>query len=149
MILEELLDEAIFMAANWHRGQRDKGGHPYILHCLRVMFKCETTEQKIVAVLHDILEDTDCPDFLVLGGNPTKIGNAIVALTRLKHEPYSDYIERVSHNPLATYVKLRDLEDNLDRSRIPKGYTGQLPGYRRYMQAHEYLTSCLTNLTRV
>lgn len=139
MILEELLDEAILLAASWHYGQRDKGGQPYILHCLRVMLHCQTLEQKIVAVLHDILEDTAVPEFHVKGGYPQKIVDAIVALTQNKGETYWNYIRRLSNNPLAVYVKLQDLEDNMNRARIPAGYTGQQPGYKRYDKAFKFL----------
>ena len=64
--MSDRLSRAIVFAANYHAGQKDKGGEPYILHSLRVMMKMETEEEKVVAVLHDVLEDTEATEEEIL-----------------------------------------------------------------------------------
>lgn len=103
-----------------HAGQVDKGGAPYILHPLRVMAKVKGEAQKIVAVLHDVVED--CPDWTLerLEGEglmPHEL-EALAALTKQPREEKFDYYQRVSKNPIAINVKLADLEDNLDVTRL-------------------------------
>lgn len=114
------LERAIQIAAVAHAGQVDKAGKPYILHVLRVMQAVSTDEQRVVAVLHDVVED--CPDwgFDRLGehGFSGAVLEAVDALTRRRNEPYETYILRVKDNPIARAVKLADLTDNSDINRI-------------------------------
>jgi len=114
------LETAIGIAVRAHRGQTDKGGAPYILHPLRVMLAMQTDEERIVAVLHDVVED--CPAWplnrLGVNGAGEAFLGALDALTRRDGESYSDFIERIALSPLATKVKLADLADNADLSRI-------------------------------
>lgn len=115
------LTRAIQIATEAHDGQVDKGGAPYILHPLRVMLAMSTDEERIVAVLHDVMED--CPAFgperISQGGFSEAVVDALIALTRRPGETYADFIARVAHNPLATRVKIADMRDNMDLSRIP------------------------------
>lgn len=115
------LERAIQIATEAHAGQVDKGGAPYILHPLRVMLAMSTDEERIVAVLHDVLED--CPDFSMVryweeGFSSDEI-YALDALTRRPGETYTEFIARVARNPIATRVKIADMRDNMDLSRIP------------------------------
>lgn len=112
-----LLSDAIEIATRAHRNQVDKQGQPYILHPLSVMLACETDDERIVAVLHDVMEDCDpwYTEIIYIHGFPDHIIEALECLTRKEDEPYSDYIERVLTNGLATRVKYRDLNDNLYR----------------------------------
>ena len=114
-----LLKKAINLAYFAHEGQLDKGGSPYILHPIRVMVCCETIEEKIVAVLHDVLEDTKVTyqELINLGLND-KILEALLAITKEKDEYYIDFIKRVKNNKLATKVKIQDIIDNLDETRL-------------------------------
>lgn len=113
------LEKAITIAVQAHTGQTDKVGQPYILHVLTVMFSLDTTEEKIVGVLHDVIEDTTTTlDDLRAAGFSENVLSALNALTHPKHEPYETYIQRVSENPLATRVKLADLEHNMDARRF-------------------------------
>lgn len=114
-----LLEKAIALAVAGHSGQVDKAGQPYILHPLRLMMRMRGESAQIVAVLHDLVEDTDTTlDDLRQEGFPEEI---IVALDHLTHLPdanYELYIKRVKQNRLASLVKLRDLEDNMDIRRL-------------------------------
>lgn len=116
-----MLNKAIILATTKHAMQKDKGGQPYILHPLRVMLNSSlaTNEERIVAVLHDVIEDTDC-SVAVLGeqGFTPDIIAAIAAITHLENESQLDYLSRVKANPLAMTVKLADITDNLTPARL-------------------------------
>lgn len=115
------LESAIALAADAHRGQVDLGGQPYILHPLRVMSKFSTYEGRMAAVLHDVVEDTKWTlAELERASIPMSIVRAIDRLTRRKDkgETYLDYIDRVCRDRLARHVKIEDLKDNLDFSRL-------------------------------
>ena len=114
-----MLSKAIIIATEAHLGQVDKGGEAYILHPIRVMMSLKDYEHKIVAVLHDVVEDTIVSsEDLRLQGFNEKIIEALIHLTRRKCESYDDFIDRVIKNPIATEVKLADIKDNMDLSRL-------------------------------
>jgi guanosine-3',5'-bis(diphosphate) 3'-pyrophosphohydrolase len=116
---EKLLALAIAIATKAHDGQFDKAGKPYISHPLTVMAQMDTLESKIVAVLHDAIEDSDLKiTDLVQQGFPDFIVKAIAAITKLDGEAYEDYILRVKSNAIARKVKIADLTHNMDISRI-------------------------------
>lgn len=117
-----LLTEAIRIANISHYGQVDKGGQPYILHPLRVMLCLNTIEEKIVGVLHDVIEDTDMTyKSLMTEGfqGETEILEAIQSVTRNKDESYSEFILRAKANKIGKMVKIADLKDNMNLDRIP------------------------------
>ena len=119
-----ILERAIEIATEAHRGQRDKAGNDYIGHPLRVMAAGKTTEEKIVGVLHDVVEDSDWTlEGLAAEGFAPEIIEALRCLTHAEEEPYDRYIARIKGNPLAVAVKLNDLTDNMDIRRLP--YLGQ------------------------
>jgi (p)ppGpp synthase/HD superfamily hydrolase len=116
---ETLLALAIAIANQAHAGQLDKAGKPYISHPLTVMAQMDTLESKIVAVLHDAIEDSDLAiEDLVKQGFPEFITDAIAAITKLDGEQYEDYIVRVKSNAIARKVKIADVTHNMDMSRI-------------------------------
>jgi (p)ppGpp synthase/HD superfamily hydrolase len=109
-----LLLDAINLAYKAHEGQVRKDGiTPYIFHPLTVMLHCQSYKAKIVAVLHDVVEDTAITASDVKKKFGAEICDAVVLLTKTAKENYRDYIERISHNKLATEVKIRDMEHNL------------------------------------
>jgi len=114
------LEEAITLAVVAHAGQVDKAGAPYILHPLRVMMAMNTLEEQIVAVLHDVVEDNNAMslEYLESAGFSQNIVSAIDSVTRRSEESYKNFIIRASQNEIGRKVKLADLKDNLDRSRI-------------------------------
>lgn len=112
------LTEAIMLAAKVHDGQHDKAGEPYILHPLRVMLAMETETQRIVAILHDTVEDSDdvsLDDIATAFGE--EVRDAVDAMTRRDGEAYLDFVARAKQNPVARRVKLADVADNLSQAR--------------------------------
>lgn len=134
------LERAISVATRAHEGQVDKGGADYILHPLRVMARVHTPEQRIVAVLHDVLEDTSLTlSDLAREGFPLKILAALLALSRRHDESYEAFVVRLGVDPLAREVKLADLADNSDITRIARPGPVDLARLVRYQQASAYL----------
>jgi hypothetical protein len=134
--VDNALEIAIALACESHRGQTDKAGKPYILHPLRLMLGFESTSEQIVAVLHDVIEDSSVTldRLLELGFDP-RVVNAIDALTRRQGESYDDFIDRILADPLATRIKHRDIQDNLDVSRLPSLGDEDLQRIAKYHQA--------------
>jgi len=134
------LGKAIRIAAQAHEGQRDKAGAPYILHPLRVMMKMATEAEQITAVLHDVVEDTGWTmERLHQEGFHEEILAALDCLTRQNGEEYEKFIERVKLNPLAIKVKIADLEDNLDGSRLNGVTADDAKRLEKYQQALQML----------
>lgn len=106
------LNRAIIIATQAHAGQVDKGGNPYILHPLRVMLKMPDEKTRIVAVLHDVLEDTPLTlEDLRKEGFSEDILEALDHLTRREGESYKKFIRRAKQHPISRLVKLEDIED--------------------------------------
>jgi (p)ppGpp synthase/HD superfamily hydrolase len=138
------LENAIRIAVAAHQGQVDRAGQPYILHPLRVMARCQTTPERIVAVLHDVVEDTHWTfDDLRKEGFSEEIIQALECVTKREGEPYEDFVRRSAENRIATRVKLADLEDNMDLKRNEQVTTEDLPRLNKYLLAHRFLTACL------
>src|SRR5689334_10259915 len=105
------LEDAILLAVEAHRGQRDRVGQPYILHPLRVMCRLQDEAARTAGVLHDVVEDTTYTlDDLRARGYPPDVLAAVDCLSRRSGESYEQYVERIKPNPLARRVKLADLE---------------------------------------
>ena len=135
------LGRAIELAKQHHKGQTDKVGKPYINHPLRVMNQMKSEDEKIVAVLHDIVEDTDISlNDLKNEGFSEEVVSAVECLTKQDGENYDSYIERISFNPLAVKIKLADLEDNRDLTRLPQVTDKDLERLEKYDKALEKLT---------
>ena len=130
------LEDAIALAVEAHRGQRDKAGQPDVLHVLRVMFRCETELERTVAVLHDVVEDTGrSPDDLRRLGYSEEVLAALDCVTKRQGEDYAAFVERAAANPLARRVKLADLEDNLDLLRVTDVGPKDAERLARYVKA--------------
>ena len=115
------IEKAIAIAVEAHKGQEDKAGDPYILHPLRVMFQMETREEMIAAVLHDVLEDTPItPDQLKEKGFSETVLEALDSVTKKAGEKYEDFVQRAALHPIGKKIKLADLRDNMDLSRLEK-----------------------------
>ena len=130
------LEDAIALAVEAHRGQRDKAGQTYILHPLRVMMRLETEAERMAAILHDVVEDTPYTlERLRELGYPEEVLGALDCLTKREGESYEAFIERVRPHPLARRVKLADLEDNMDVRRLPSVGPRETERLARYRAA--------------
>lgn len=128
-----MLEKAIQIAAKAHEGQKDKAGQPYILHPLRVMFRTNSEIERICAVLHDVIEDTPITlQMLRDEGFTPEVLNVLELLTKGSGESYDDFISRILTNETACRVKLADLADNMNLSRI------QTPSEEDYKRVEKY-----------
>lgn len=140
--MTQTLERAIAIAAAAHEGQVDKGGAPYILHPLKVMLRVNTLEERIVAVLHDVVEDCGISfDDLRNEGFSETVLMAIASVTKVPDESYEAFIERVAQNPIGRVVKLADLEENSDLSRIAQPSWEDLERVEKYRRAIGVLRS--------
>ena len=114
----KILEKAISVATFYHADQTDKIGEPYILHPLRVMLFLEFENERVVAMLHDILEDTKYHESELKKEFPPEISNAVIAITKKDGEKYEEYLKRVCENELAKIVKIADIRDNLSPLRL-------------------------------
>ena len=141
------LTRAIEIAVSAHKDQVDKGGNPYILHPLRVMMSLETNEERIVGVLHDVIEDSDwTPEDLAKEGFSDEIIEAVNSVTKTgsehgTEEGYFRFVERAKQNPIGANVKIADLRDNLDVSRISKLDKAALERINKYKKSLELLSN--------
>ncbi|MCA9089035.1 MAG: HD domain-containing protein [Planctomycetaceae bacterium] len=130
------LVDAIRIAVNAHGEEPDLNGEPYVLHPLRVMLAQHNEEARIVAVLHDVVEDTSVTlDDLAREGFSETILKAVQLLTKDPELSYKENIARVKDHPLARAVKLADLQDNMDIRRIPEPTKHDLKRLKRYRAA--------------
>jgi (p)ppGpp synthase/HD superfamily hydrolase len=127
------VQKAIEIAVKHHFSQVDRSGDIYILHPFRVMTTMSTPEERIIAVLHDILEDTIVTEDYLLSIFPKDIVDDIKCLTKGKSEAYDDFILRVKDNPRAKKIKLADISDNISFTRVVK-----LPEEQRAKMINKY-----------
>lgn len=131
------LERAIAIAAEAHMGKVDKAGAPYILHPIRVMLSVTTPDERIVAVLHDVVEDSEWnEDDLRAEGFSDTVLEALRSVTK---EPYDEFVARAAKNPISLRVKLADLKDNLDLSRIANPTEEDFVRMEKYRRAVAFL----------
>jgi (p)ppGpp synthase/HD superfamily hydrolase len=134
------LERAIELAAKAHAGQVDKAGAPYILHPLRLMLAVRTPHERMAAVLHDIVEDTPVTfDDLVAEGFPAEVVAAVRALTKTDGEKRIAAAHRAAADPVARAVKLADVADNMDLSRIAAPTEKDFARLKEYEQVRAIL----------
>lgn len=123
-----------------HHGQVDKGGIPYIFHPFHLAEQMQDEYTTCVALLHDIVEDTDVTPEELAKTFPKEVVDAVVLMTHKKGEPYLDYVAKIKDNPIARAVKLADLKHNSDETRLENADQETLAHYRaKYRQAFEIL----------
>lgn len=138
---DELREKAIQIVTKLHGGQKDKGGNDYTLHPMRVSDSCNSDEEKIVALLHDTIEDGDItPDYLLMQGFSHDIVDAVISVTRNKGEDYFDFIQRCKINPIGRRVKIADLKDNMDITRLKELTRKDIERLKKYHKAYKILT---------
>ena len=134
------LDHAIALAVAAHAGQKDKAGQPYVLHVLRVMMRLPDDAARKVGVMHDVVEDSSLTlEEIAESGFDPDIVEALDAVTRRDGEPYMDYVRRAAANPIGYRVKLADLEDNMDLSRIPDPTDRDRSRLEKYRKAQRFI----------
>jgi (p)ppGpp synthase/HD superfamily hydrolase len=142
---KQMLAVAIALAAKVFEDKTDKSGKPYILHCLRVMNGVDQNdeEQMQIAVLHDVVEDTDTTiSDLVRLGFSERVINAITLLTHNSNTTtYDNYIKAISYNTDATRVKLADLKDNSDITRLKGLRKKDIERTEKYHRAYVFLSN--------
>ncbi len=134
------LEKAIEVAALAHAGQKDKAGENYILHPVRVMLRLDSEEERIVGVLHDVVEDSDYTfeDLRSLGFSE-KVLAALAALTKRAGETRLEAALRAAKNPIARRVKLADNAENSDLSRIKNPTQKDFERLEEYKKVREIL----------
>lgn len=136
-----MLDKAIKFATKAFAGRTEENGEPYINHALRVAEKMDTEFEKVVAVLHDVLEDSDCSVHdLQDAGFSREVIECVEQLTRKSDYTYFEYIEDIATCDVCKKVKLAELEDNRDIVRVNKLSFKTYSLDARYKKAQEILT---------
>ena len=135
------LTRAVEIATKAHEGATDKYGSPYINHVTRVMNMGQTDNEKIVGILHDVIEDTHWTfEDLQKEGFSKDVIEALKCVTKTSEdEDYAEFINRVKINPLAVKVKLNDLRDNMDIRRMPEVLESHLKRLNKYLKAYNEL----------
>ena len=137
----QMYEKALQIASEAHAGQVDKSGMPYILHPLTVASFCRTPEAKVVALLHDTIEDTEVTAaYLLSCGFPEKVVHEVQLLTKSKqHYNKWSYFKAISENAIAREVKMADLTHNMDLSRIKTPCEADYKRCEKYRREYEYL----------
>ena len=134
------LENALAIAAAAHAGQIDKAGQPYILHPIRVMLSVENGDERIAAILHDVVEDTPVSfDDLESEGFSAAVVDAVRALTKTEGESRIEAALRAVKDPIARQVKLADVSDNMDLSRIASPTEKDYARLKEYERVREIL----------
>ena len=138
---QPMLELALSIATEAHRGQFDKAGIDYIEHPIYVASQVDTEEEKAVALLHDVIEDSPfTAKELLLAGLPETVVTAVQVLTKKKEQDYQTYLETVKKNPLARLVKLADLKHNSDLSRLSSITEKDRERLKKYKKAIDFLS---------
>jgi len=138
---QSMVDLALSIARQAHEGQLDKEGVDYIEHPIYVASQVDTEEEKAVALLHDVIEDSPVSaEELLQAGLPETVVTAVQVLTKKKEQDYQTYLENVKKNPLARVVKLADLKHNSDLSRLSSITEKDRERLKKYKKAIDFLS---------
>lgn len=136
------IQRALEIAVEAHKHQKQKDGSPYAFHPIKLSLSLKTEEQKIVALLHDVVEDTAWTfEDLINEGFNANVIEALRLLTHTDGSPYEDYVARLASNPLARAVKKADLSDNMDVKGIPEPTEKDFTRLQKYHRAWRRLES--------
>ena len=140
MNFDELREKAMQIAIKVHRGQLDKGGNDYINHPVRVERRCTCQEDRLVALLHDTIEDGNiASEYLLLVGFSQEVVDAVLSVSRKRGEDYFEFIQRCKANPIGRRVKICDLEDNMDITRLKELTEKDIERLKKYHEAYKML----------
>ncbi len=118
MIYTELTNKAMKLAYEAHKGQTDINGIPYVFHPFHIAEEMPDEITTCVALLHDVVEDTDVTTKDLERDFPKEIVEAVAMLTHNSNDTYTDYVTRIKSNEIAKTVKLADLKHNSDETRF-------------------------------
>lgn len=148
MIYTAATKRALMLCFQAHKEQSDKSGMPYVFHPFHLAEQMDTEEATIVALLHDIIEDTDLTlEDLSEMGYPPAVIDALALMTHDPSVPYMDYVKKISGNALATKVKLADLRHNSDLSRLDVVDDRAIARVKKYAEAIALLESVAREAT--
>ena len=137
----ERLNLAATLSRFAHEGQRGKAGAPYYLHPLHVSEHVTTEDEKVVALLHDVLEDTTIKPETISDLFGDRVLAAVTALTRKQNESYEDFIARAAKDPIARVVKIADIKHNIDLNRLTEIKMEDRHRVEKYRISLEFLLS--------
>lgn len=145
-----MLGKAIAIASKVHETQKDKGGNAYILHPIRIMMRLRTNDEELmqIAILHDVVEDSDdwSVDRLRQEGFSDRVLSALELLTHESDLSYEDYVKKISTNLDAARVKLEDIRDNSDVTRLKGLREKDFKRMEKYHRAYLFLKNALENM---
>jgi (p)ppGpp synthase/HD superfamily hydrolase len=137
----DIIEKSLEIALKAYAGKRDKAGKTYILHPLRIMSKMDSEYEMAVALLHDVIEDSDYTDEdLLAEGIPFEVVEVVQLLSKIDGETYDQFIDRLIGNTLAVKVKLADIEDNINVLRLETVGEKDLERVAKYHRAWKKLT---------
>ncbi|GGE56742.1 hypothetical protein GCM10007421_34120 [Halopseudomonas oceani] len=141
----DVIEKSLKIALRAYAGQRDKAGKAYILHPIRIMLQMDSDYEMAVALLHDVVEDSNCSgNDLLAEGIPPDVVDAVLALSKRDGETYDQFIDRVAGNALAVKVKLADIEDNINVLRLDSVGDKDLERVAKYHKAWKKLKKLST-----
>ena len=141
MLYTELTKKALRLCFDAHKDQVDKTGMPYVFHPFHLAEQMTDEISTVCALLHDVMEDTDCtPEDLRTMGFPQAVIEILLLLTHDPSVPYMDYVEKIGTNPVAKQVKLADLKHNSDLSRMDPVDEYTLERNEKYKEALRLLS---------
>ena len=136
----KLIERSLNIALRAYAGKTDKAGREYIHHPLRVMAKMKTDLEMSVALLHDVIEDSDITaEQLLAEGIPAEVVEAVVCVSKNENESYQDFVARAKKNKLAAKIKIADIEDNIDVLRLASLDETDLARIKKYHSAWLFL----------
>ena len=140
MIYTPITKKALKLCFEAHKKQVDKSGMPYVFHPFHLAEQMKTEETTVVALLHDLVEDTDYTiEDLTSMGFSKSITDAIALMTHANDVEYMDYVCEIKNNPIAKVVKLADLKHNADLTRLDVVDEKALRRREKYLKAIELL----------
>jgi len=139
MTTPERIALAEMIAKHAHKGQKDSQGQPYYQHPIAIAKRVRTEDEKIVALLHGVLEHSDILITTIRNLFGSVIADAVRAASRMEGESFEAYLRRIKKNPLATTVKLTDFEYAIAVARLPGASQGAIRKAQQYKDARDYL----------
>lgn len=134
-----MIEKALEIILKYHKGQTDRAGLPYVLHPITVMTMVDTELEKVVALLHDTVEDTELTLDHVKEIFGDTVAEAVGLLTHKKGDSYTQYVEKLAYHPIARKVKMADLIHNMDITRLKRPVQRDYDRVRKYKKKFNYL----------